>query len=84
MVSPDVIIVGAGVNGLVTATFLARSGLKVMILERSDRVGGCARTDEIAPGFRCPTLAHAASIDPALVASLALERPEKIQWIRRS
>ena len=36
----DVIVVGAGHNGLVTACYLARAGLKVMVLERSDRVGG--------------------------------------------
>ena len=60
----DVILVGGGVNSLVTATLLARAGLKVLVLERGDRVGGCARTDEIAPGFRCPTLAHSAAIDP--------------------
>src|SRR5258706_14748330 len=70
----DVIIVGAGVNGLVTAAFLAKAGLKTLVLERSDRVGGCARTSELAPGFRCPTLAHAAAIDPVLVRSLGLER----------
>ena len=51
MVMQDVIIIGGGVNGLVTATLLARSGHKVLVLERTDRVGGCARTDEIAPGF---------------------------------
>jgi phytoene dehydrogenase-like protein len=72
--APDIVILGAGANGLVTATLLARAGLKVTILERDDRVGGCARTDEIAPGFKCPTLAHAAAIDPVLVRSLALER----------
>ncbi len=70
----DVVVIGGGVNGLVTATILARSGLKVIVLERSDRVGGCARTDEIAPGFRCSTLAHAAAIDPALLRSLGLEQ----------
>ena len=70
----DVIVIGGGENGLVTATLLARSGLKVVILERSDRVGGCARTDEIAPGFRGPSLTHAAAIDPALVRSLGLEQ----------
>ena len=70
----DVVLIGGGVNGLVTATLLARAALKVLVLERSDRVGGCARTDEIAPGFRGPTLAHAAAIDPALVRSLGLER----------
>jgi phytoene dehydrogenase-like protein len=70
--APDTLILGAGVNGLVTATLLARAGLKVLVLEGSDRVGGCARTDEIAPGFKCPTLTHAAAIDPALVRSLDL------------
>jgi phytoene dehydrogenase-like protein len=69
----DVIIIGGGVNGLVTATLLARAGLKVLVLERGDRAGGCARTDEIAPGFHGPTLAHAAAIAPALVRTLGLE-----------
>jgi phytoene dehydrogenase-like protein len=70
----DILLVGAGVNALVTATLLARAGLKVTVVERSDRVGGCARTDEISPGFKCPTLAHTAAIDPALIRSLGLER----------
>ena len=70
----DVIIIGGGVNGLVTATLLARSGLNTLVLERSDRVGGCARTDDIAPGFRGPSLAHGAAIDPALVRALGLEQ----------
>ncbi|MGH9143782.1 MAG: phytoene desaturase family protein [Vicinamibacterales bacterium] len=74
MVNRDVVVVGAGVNGLVTATLLARAGRTVLVLERSDRVGGCARTDAITPGFRGPTLAHAAAIDPSLVRSLALDR----------
>jgi phytoene dehydrogenase-like protein len=70
----DVIVIGAGINGLVTATLLAKSGLKTLVLERSDRVGGCVRTSELAPGFRCPTLAHAVAIDPRLIRSLGLER----------
>ena len=70
----DVIVIGGGHNGLVAATFLAKAGLKVVVLERSDRVGGCARSDEIAPGFHCPTLAHSASIDPAIVRALDLDR----------
>ena len=48
----DVVVIGAGVNGLVAATFLAKAGLKTLIVERSDRVGGSAITSEIAPGFR--------------------------------
>src|SRR3989454_3920979 len=70
----DVIIIGGGVNGLVAASVLAKGGVKTLVLERSDRVGGCARTTELAPGFRCPTLAHTAAIDPAIVRALALER----------
>src|SRR5947209_7582109 len=70
----DVVIIGAGHNGLVTAAFLAKAGLKPLVLERAERVGGCAITSEIAPGFRCPTLAHTAAIDPAIVRALALER----------
>jgi phytoene dehydrogenase-like protein len=70
----DVIVIGGGHNGLITATLLARRGLKTVVLERTDRVGGCARTSEVAPGFNCPTLAHAAAIDPAIMRALGLVR----------
>jgi phytoene dehydrogenase-like protein len=55
----DVIIIGAGHNGLVTAFYLAKAGFKPLILERRAQVGGCAITNEFHPGFRCSTLAHA-------------------------
>src|SRR5260370_31005915 len=70
----DVVVIGGGVNGLIAATLLAKAGLKTIVLERADRVGGCARTSEIAPGFRCPTLAHSAAIDEAIVRMFHLQR----------
>ena len=47
----DVIIIGGGHNGLVAAAFLAKAGLKPLVLERAERIGGCAITSEIAPGL---------------------------------
>ncbi len=54
----DVIIIGAGHNGLVAACYLAKAGLKCLMIERRERVGGGAITEEIHPGFLCSTLAH--------------------------
>ena len=54
----DIIVIGAGTNGLVAACYLANAGLKTLVLERRQTVGGIAVTEEIAPGFRCPTVAH--------------------------
>lgn len=54
----DIIIIGAGHNGLVAACYLAKAGLKTLVLERREIVGGCAVTEEIHPGFRCSTVAH--------------------------
>ena len=70
----DLVIIGAGHNGLVAATCLAKHGLRPLVLERADRVGGAARTSELAPGFRCPQLAHRAALDPEIVSALELER----------
>jgi phytoene dehydrogenase-like protein len=48
----DYVIVGSGINALVAAALLGRSGRKVVLVERNDWIGGCIRTDEItAPGF---------------------------------
>ena len=55
----DVVIIGAGHNGLVTAFYLAKAGFKPLVLERRPQAGGCAITGEFHHGFRCSTLAHA-------------------------
>jgi phytoene dehydrogenase-like protein len=54
----DAIVIGGGHNGLVTAAYLAKGGLKTLVLERRDRVGGAADTSEIAKNVRVPTVAH--------------------------
>ena len=56
----DIVIIGGGHNGLVTAFYLAKAGYKPLVLERRAQVGGAAVTDEFHPGFRCSTLAHTA------------------------
>jgi phytoene dehydrogenase-like protein len=53
------VVIGAGHNGLTAAFYLAKAGLKPLVVERRSVVGGAAVTEEIAPGYRCPTLAHA-------------------------
>jgi len=58
----DCIIVGAGHNGLVCAFELARTGRKVLVLERRDVVGGCAVTEEPWPGYRVSTAAYVVSL----------------------
>ena len=64
----DAIVVGGGHNGLVTAFYLARAGFKPLVLERRAQTGGGAITQEIAPGFKCSTLAHASGPVRAEVA----------------
>src|SRR5262245_61556013 len=58
----DAIIVGAGHNGLVTACYLARAGLRVLVLERRDVVGGACVTEEVFPGFKVSTAAYVNSL----------------------
>jgi phytoene dehydrogenase-like protein len=71
----DIVIVGGGHNGLVAATYLAKAGFKPLVLESRSVVGGAAATEEIHPGFRCPTLAHSAGpLMPSIVAELGLEQ----------
>ena len=69
-----VAIIGGGHNGLTAAFYLAKAGLRPLVLEQSDAVGGGAITTEIHPGFRCPTLAHDGAIRADIAADMDLAR----------
>jgi phytoene dehydrogenase-like protein len=56
----DVIIIGAGHNGLVAGSYLAKAGRKVAVVEKSAEVGGAAVSEEFAPGFTASTCAGGA------------------------
>lgn len=69
----DAIVVGAGHNGLVTACYLARAGLRVLIVERRHVVGGACVTEETFPGFKVSTAAYVNSLfHKAIVRDLKL------------
>jgi phytoene dehydrogenase-like protein len=71
----DAVIIGAGHNGLVCANYLARAGLKVLVLERRDVVGGAAVTEEIAPGFRASIFSYLMSLlHPKIIKEFELKR----------
>ncbi len=71
----DVLIVGGGHNGLVTAGYLARRGLKVTVLERRRLVGGACVTEEIWPGYKVSTLSYLCSLlQPQIIRDLELAR----------
>ena len=58
----DAVIVGGGHNGLVAAHYLAAGGLRTVVCERREIVGGCCVTEEFAPGFRASTGAYVLSM----------------------
>ena len=71
----DAIIIGAGHNGLVTAAYLAKSGKKVLVLERRPMIGGIAATEEIFPGFKYSTCAHlAGTFSHDIIVELELKK----------
>ena len=75
MASRDIIIIGAGHNGLVAACYLAKAGLKPLVVERRGVVGGACVTEEFHPGFRASTLASTTGpLSPQVIKDLQLER----------
>ena len=71
--SYDAIVVGAGHNGLTAAAYLARGGLRTLVVERREIVGGCCVTEEIAPGCRASTTSYIASmLRPTVIRDLDL------------
>jgi phytoene dehydrogenase-like protein len=84
-VSYDAIVIGAGLNGLVTAGYLARAGLKVLVLERRAIVGGSAVTQEFAPGFRCDTARHDVGwLSPKIISDLGLVSEHGLKLVSSS
>ncbi|MGB7860273.1 MAG: NAD(P)/FAD-dependent oxidoreductase, partial [Acidimicrobiia bacterium] len=71
----DAIIIGGGHNGLVNGAYLAKSGLKTLILERRHLVGGAAITEELHPGFSFTTFSYALSLlRPEIIHELELTK----------
>jgi phytoene dehydrogenase-like protein len=71
----SVIILGSGHNALVTAYYLAKAGLKPLVLERREAIGGACVTEEFHPGFRCSTLAGSTGpLLPEIVNDLQLQK----------
>src|SRR3954468_14401561 len=71
----DAVIIGGGHNGLVTAAYLARAGMKVVCLERRHVLGGAAVTEEIVPGFRFSVASYVVSLlRPEIIRDLDLGR----------
>ena len=69
----DSIVIGAGHNGLICATMLARTGQRVLLLEANDRAGGLAADREFFPGFHAPVAQTLYALPKAVVADLRLQ-----------
>src|SRR5712692_5663943 len=71
-----VVVIGAGHNGLVAAFYLAKAGFPTLVLERRHVIAGTAVTEEIHPGFRCPTVLHSPGhLLPQIARDMQLDKP---------
>src|SRR5437763_13647070 len=74
MTETDVVIIGAGHNGLTCAAYLGMAGLKVKVIERRAVIGGAAVTEEFHPGFRNSVAAYTVSLlNPKIIRDLRLD-----------
>jgi phytoene dehydrogenase-like protein len=71
----DAVVIGGGHNGLVNAAYLARSGLRVLVVERRHILGGATLTEEIVPGFRFSVFSYVVSLlRPEIIRELQLPK----------
>jgi phytoene dehydrogenase-like protein len=71
----DAVIIGGGHNGLVSAAYLARAGMRTLVLEQRHVLGGAAVTEELFPGFRFSVFSYVVSLlRPEIIRDLELPR----------
>jgi phytoene dehydrogenase-like protein len=78
----DVIVIGGGLNGLVTAALVAKAKRSVILIDQCPDVGGAAITADFEPGFRVPRLAHSVGpVSREVVKALRLDRVKGLEFI---